>query len=337
MKMRTVLMIVAVLALIATACAGDGTEAETTTTAAATGDTTTTTAAAQETTTTTTTTTTTAAPDETTASSCGGSSGGLASLQDSLSRTRDATKGRMEGSISIAGIPDLPGGSFAMPFSGAFDNEAGNFSFIIDMSFLASQFGEEIPPEMAGLIGEMEVRTIGETSYIRFPFFSLFLGVQTEWIATPAEEGQSATSGFGGSAPSNPADFLEFFEEASGTVEELGRETIRGIDATHYRVVFDMQDLLANATPEERAEIEGEGLPPIDCLPMDLWISDDGLVNKYVIEMDGSDIDVPEDEEFESMVIDFEMYDYGSDIVIEAPPANQVTDMENLDFGFPGA
>jgi hypothetical protein len=338
MKIRTTLTIVAILALIATACAGEVAE-ETTTTVAA-GGATTTTAAAEEATTTTTTTATTTVADETTASSCGGSSGGLASLQESLSRTRDATKGRMEGSITMAGIPDLPGGNFAMPFSGAFDNEAGNFSFIIDMSFLASQLGEEIPPEMAGLfgdIGEMEVRTIGDTSYIRFPFFSLFLGTQTEWIATPAEEGQSATSGFGGAAPSNPADFLEFFEKASGTVEELGRETIRGVDTTHYLVVFDMKDLLANATPEERAEIEAEGLPPIDCLPMDLWISDDGLVNKYVIEMDGTDLDGPADEEFESMVIDFEMYDYGSDIVIEVPPADQVTDMESLDFGFPGA
>lgn len=333
MKIRTLLMLVVVLALVAAACAGDTVE-ETTTTAASGGatttETTTTTAAAE-------TTTTTSAADPTTSSSCGGSSGGLASLQDALSRTRDATKGRMEGSISLAGVPDLPGGSFAMPFSGAFDNEAGNFSFIIDMSFMASQFGEEIPPEAAGLIGEMEVRTIGDTSYIRFPFFSLFLGVQTEWIATPVEEGQSATSGFGGSSPSNPADFLEFFEEASGTVEELGRETIRGVDTTHYLVVFDMKDLLANATPEERAEIEAEGLPPIDCLPMNLWISDDGLVNKYVIEMDGTDLDAAPDEEFESMVIDFEMYDYGSNIVIEAPPADQVTDMDSLDFGFPGA
>ncbi|MDH3261611.1 MAG: hypothetical protein OEM84_11655 [Acidimicrobiia bacterium] len=332
MRIRNLLMFVAALPLVATACAGDDTEAEITTTVAANGVTTTT-AAVQESTTTTTTTTTTAAPDETTASSCGGSSGGLASLQESLSRTRDATKGRMEGSITVAGVSELPGASFAMPFSGAFDNGAGNSSFIIDMGFFASQLGEEIPPEMAGLFGEMEVRTIGDTSYIRFPFFSIFLGTETEWIATPVEEGQSATSEFGG--PSNPADFLEFFEEANGTVEELGRETIRGIETTRYGVVFDMKDSLANATQEERAQIDAQGLPPIDCLPMDLWISDDGLVNKYVIEMDGTDLDVPEDEAFESMVIDFEMYDYGSDIVIEAPPADQVTDMESLNFGIP--
>jgi hypothetical protein len=324
-------MLVVALALIATACAGDVTEAETTASTAAAGDTTTTTAVQESTT------TTTVAPNDTATSGCGGSPGDLAGLKDALSRTRDATKGRMEGSITVAGGVDFPGGSLEMPFSGAFDNESGNFSFIIDMGFMADQLGEEIPPEAAGLLGEMEMRTIGDTSYIRFPFFSIFLGAETEWIATPAEEGQSATAGFGGATPSNPADFLEFFEEASGTVEELGRETIRGVDTTHYLVAFDMKDLLANATPEERAEIEAEGLPPIDCLPMDLWISDDGLVNKYVIEMNGADLDVPEDEAFESMVIDFEMFDYGDNIVIEAPPADQVTDMESLEFGIPGA
>lgn len=328
MRIRTLLMIVAVLALIATACSGDGTEDTTTTTATADSETTTTT---QETT------TTTAAPEETTttAGGGGGSSAALASLQESMARSSEATTGRMEGNISMIGIPGLPGGSFEMPFSGAFDNEAGNFSFIMDMSSLAAQAGGEIPPEMAGLFGEMEVRTIGDTSYIRFPLFGLFLGTETEWIATPAEEGQTATSGFGGTTPSNPADFLEFFEEANGTVEELGRETIRGEETTHFLVVFDMEEILANATPEERAEIEAQGPLPIDELPMDLWISDDGLVYKYVIEIDGTELDVPEDEAFESMIMDFEMFDYGESIVIEAPPADEVTDMDSLDFGIP--
>jgi hypothetical protein len=330
MKLRTLLTIVAVLALIAAACAGDGTESETTTTAAA-DQATTTTAAAQETTTTAEATTTTT----TTATSGGGSSAALASLQESMARTGEATKGRMEGTISITGVSDLPGDSFVMPFSGAFDNDAGNFSFTMDMSFMASQFGEDIPPEMAGLLGDMEMRTIGDTSYIRFPFFSLFLGTETEWIATPAEEGLDAASGFGGASPGNPGDFLETFEDANGTVEELGREEIRGVDTTHYLVVFDMEELLENASPEERAEIEAQGPLPIDQLPMDLWISDDGLVYKYVIEMDGTTLDVPEDEAFESMVMEFEMYDYGEDIVIEAPPADEVTNMDDLDFGIP--
>ena len=323
MKLRTLLAIVAVLALIATACGGGDTAEETTTTTAADGGTATT-AGSGDTTTTTEATTTT--------ESGGGSSAALASLRESLSNTREATKGRMEGSITITGAPDLPGGVFTMPFSGAFDNEAGNFSFLMDMSFMASQFGEDVPPEMAGLLGEMEMRTIGDTSYIRFPFFSLFLGAETEWIATPAEEGMDAAGGFGGSTPSNPADFLEYFEDANGTVEDLGREEIRGVDTTHFLVLFDMEELLENATPEQRAEIESEQLP-LDELPMDLWIGDDGLVYKYVIEIDGADLDVPDEEGFETMVMDFEMFDYDTDIVIEAP--EEYTEMDSLDFGVP--
>jgi hypothetical protein len=326
MKLRTLLTIVAVLALIATACAGDGTEAETTTTAAA-DEGTTTTAAAQETTTTAEATTTT------TTTSGGGSSAALAGLWESMARTGEATKYRMEGKISMTGVTELPGESFVMPFSGAFDNDAGSFSFTMDMSFMAGQFGEDLPPEMAGGLGEMEVRTIGDTSYIRFPLFSMFLGPEVEWIATPAEEGLDAASDFGGASPGNPGEFLEAFDDANGTVEELGREEIRGVDTTHYLVVFDMEELLENATPEERARIEEQGPIPIDQLPMDLWVSDDGLVYKYVIEMDGTTLDVPEDEAFESMIIDFEMYDYDGDIVIEPP--EEYTEMDSLDFGIP--
>jgi hypothetical protein len=321
MRIRTLIVLFAVLALIAAACAGGDAADETTTTTAAADGSTATTGTADETGTTT---------EATTTTSGGGSSGALASLQESMERTSAATKGRMEGTITITGAPDLPPGGFVMPFSGAFDNDAGAFSFTMDMSFMAG--GEDVPPEMAGLLGEMEMRTIGDTSYIKFPFFSLFLGAETEWIAIPAEEGADATGGFGGVTPGNPGDFFDSFEDANGTVEELGRETIRGVETTHYLVVFDMEELLENATPEERAEIEAQGPLPIDQLPIDLWISDDGLVYKYVIEMDGTDL--PEGESFESMIMEFEMFDYDADIVIEPP--EEYTEMDSLDFGFPG-
>ncbi len=314
MRIRNFLLLVAALSLVLTACGGTDPVAETTTTASG-GET-----------------TTTAAPDVTTTTAGGGSNASLTSLQKSLSQTREATKGRMEGMISITGSADLPGGTFTMPFSGAFDNEAGNFSFLMDLSAMAAQSGEDVPPELAGLLSEMEIRTIGDTQYIRFALFAMFLGPDVEWVATSVEEGADATGGFTGATPSNPAEFLEFFEEANGTVEELGRETLRGVETTHYLVIFDMEELLANATPEQRAEIESQELP-VDELPMDLWISDDGLVHKYRIEIDGTKVDVPPEEAFESMIMEFEMFDYGEDIVIEVP--ENFTEMDNLDFGLP--
>ncbi len=324
MKIRTFLILLAALALIAAACGGE-TAVETTTTAAADGATTTTAAATG--------TTTTAAPDETTTTAGGGGSNAtLASLQNSLAQSGEATKGRMAGMIAITGSADFPGETFELKFSGAFDNEAGNFSFIMDLSSMAAQLGEEIPPELGDLFGEMEIRTIGDTSYIRFGLLTMFLGPDVEWVATSAEEGVDATSGLTGATPSNPADFLEFFEDAYGTVEELGEETLRGVKTTHYLVTFDMEELRANATPEQLAEIDEQDLP-FDELPMDLWISDDGLVHKYRLEIDGTKVDVPADEAFESMIMEFEMFDYGEDIVIEAP--EDYAEMDEVNFGLP--
>jgi len=322
MRIRTLMMLLAALALVAAACGGE-TAVETTTTAD--GATTTTTAGDAAT-------TTTAPQETTTTAGGGGSNASLASLQRSMAQSGEATKGRMEGKISITGTPEFPGETFAMTFSGEFDNEAGNYSFIMDLSKMAEQFGEEIPPELAGLFGEMEIRTIGDTSYIRFGLFTMFLGPDVEWVATSVEEGTDATGGLIGATPSNPADFLEFFEEANGTVEDLGEETLRGVKTTHYLVTFDMEELRANATPEQLAEIDEQELP-LDELPMELWISDDGLVHKYRLEIDGSKVDVPAEEAFESMIMEFEMFDYGEDIVIEAP--EKFTEMEDLTFGLP--
>ena len=325
MRVRTLLTLATALFLVLTACGGTDPVAETTTTVAGNGSTATT--ATGETTTSTT------APEETTTTAGGGSNASLASLQKSLSQTSEATKGRMEGMIAITGSADVPGETFTLNFSGAFDNEAGNFSFIMDLSSMAAQFGEEIPPELAGLFDEMEIRTIGDTSYIRFGLLTMFLGPDVEWVATSVEEGMDATGGLTGATPSNPSDLLEFFEEAYGTVEELGEELIRGVVTTHYLATFDMEELRANATPEQLAEIDEQDLP-IDELPMHLWISEEnGLVYKYRLEIDGTKVDVPPEEAFESMIMEFEMFDYGEDIVIEAP--EEYTEMDNLDFGLP--
>ena len=43
---------------------------------------------------------------------------------------------------------------------------------------------------------------------------------------------------------------------------------------------------------------------------------------------------MPAEDAFESMTIDFEMFDYGEDIVIEPP--EKFTEMEELTFGPPG-
>lgn len=342
-------LIIAAFAILAAACgapaANDGTvaadaaasapAATSTNTAPSTTSTTgaTTTTAPAPTTTeapttaTTTTTTTTATPQ----------SDELAALQGAFERSAAVTSGRMEGSMEVSGLDPAQGlTEMVIPFGGAFDNASGNFSFYMDMSGLAEAAGDEIPPELAGLFDKMEMRQIGDTAYLKFAFFNMFLGAETPWISMPAEEGADATDGFVNAAPGNPSEILGSFEDVGATVEVVGTETINGVQATHYRAVFDTEALLAQATPEERAQLEAQGALPTDILPIDVWVSEDGLVVRFIMEIDGSAIEAPPEESFGRMVMRYDLFDLGGDITIEPPPASEVTDIEDLEgsFGF---
>lgn len=257
-------------------------------------------------------------------------------MQSAFQRSAEVTSGRMEGLIEITGLDPSQGFTeMVIPFGGAFDNASGNFSFYMDMSSIADAAGDELPPEFADLFGEMEVRQIGDTAYLKFPLFTALFGAETPWISMPAEEGDVA-SGFMTTSPGNPSEILGSFEDAGATVDVIGTETVNGVKATHYRAVFDMEALLAQATPEERARLEAQGPIPVDFMPMDVWISDDGFVVRFVMEIDGSAVETTQGESFDRMLMQYDLFDLGSDVVIEPPPPGEVTDIEELEgsFGF---
>ncbi len=48
----------------------------------------------------------------------------------------------------------------------------------------------------AGMLGEIAFRQIGDTAYVKFPFFTAMLGSETEWVSMPADEGDAFASDF---------------------------------------------------------------------------------------------------------------------------------------------
>jgi hypothetical protein len=325
-------MMIAVLALVVSACAqGDSAEQDASPASDSTSSTTGQVATTMATTTTaeipTTTVARTTAPPAT-------ESPEVTALRAAFAASADVTSGRMEGSIEVTGLDPSQGlTEMSMPFGGSFDNDSGDFSFSMDMSGVAAAGGDEIPEEFGDLFGEIEVRQIGEISYVKFPFFSMFLGSETPWISMPADEADP-TNGFTMTSPGNPSEILGSFEEAGATVETVDTESVNGVNATHYRVVFDTESLLAEATPEERAELEAQGPIPIDELPMDVWISEDGLVVRFIMEIDGDSVEADEGESFGHMSMRYDMFELNSGIVIEPPPPAEVTDVEDLESAF---
>ena len=125
-----------------------------------------------------------------------------------LAKSATVASGRMEGFFEVTGIESAPAGTeLAMSFSGAFDNHAGSFSFVMDLSGIADAVGEDVLPGFEDMFGEMEIRQIGGIAYMRFPFFASFLGAETEWISFPADETGAVTAGFL-ATPGNPIEFL---------------------------------------------------------------------------------------------------------------------------------
>ncbi len=276
---------------------------------------------------------TTESPAITPTHATGSDSPEVTALRAAFVASSDVTSGRMEGSIEVRGLAPSQGiTEMVIPFGGAFDNTSGDFSFYMDMSGVA-EADDEIPSEIADLFGEMEVRQIGDVAYVRFPFFNMFLGADTPWIAMPADE-SDPTGGFTMASPGNPSEILGSFEDAGATVEVIGPETVNGVDTTHYRAVFDTGALLAGATPEERQRLEAQGPIPTDSMPMDVWISDDGLVVRFIMEIDGSSVDTEPGESFDLMLMQYDMFELNADIVIEPPPPSEVTNVEDLELSF---
>lgn len=327
--MRRFLTLLVVFALLAAACGGGDGDAEASTTTAAAaegGETATTEAQPTETTAAPETTSapeTTAAPTTTAPEDIGDSP-----LLAAIARSGEATSGRMEGAFVITGAEGMPAGTeFSIKFTGEHAANGDN-TFIMDLSEAAGAApgGEEIPPEFADMFGEMEVRTIGDTSYLRFGMFAM-LGVETEWVSMPATDAGSTAASFGAN-PVNPADIMSTFGPGVSDPQDLGRETVRGVETTHYAVLIDIDKMMAEADAAALEELEDIGTSfPTGELPVNFWIGDDGNIYRFSMDFDGA---VTPDATFESMTMIWEMFDYGAAIEIAAPPADQVTDGSNL-------
>jgi hypothetical protein len=271
-----------------------------------------------------------------------------------MAQTTEVPSARMVGDIRIIGIEDFDG-EIAFSFEGAFDNRTGDSSFSLDLSSFAEvitaqieaestgtpedEFGAAFLELFLGLFTKFEVRQVGDTVYMNNPMLVSFSGGDTEWIASPADDSGDIASDFLQDSPTTPADLLNPFRNGNADVIEIGPELVRGVETTHYQLVYDKESLLESAPAGERAELEEELEQFGDDLVIDVWMDDEYLY-KIFFDIDGTQIESEEGDSFERMTMTYEIYDYGADIVIEAPPADQVTFVEEealspgLGFGF---
>lgn len=147
-----------------------------------------------------------------------------------------------------------------------------------------------------GTTGSLEVIGIGNVTYMRGDTLGI-AGAGSKWLRL-ADLDES------GAATLSPRRLLSMLRAASTETERLGEEIVRGVDTVRYRFEVDCED----------AELHDCDGPTA---PVDVWIADDGLVRR-IVEAESDDVTV-------------EFYDFGTDVAIAAPPADQVVDADNFE------
>lgn len=164
-------------------------------------------------------------------------------------------------------------------------------------------------------------------AYVRSPRFLTDVLVAKSWLQIPVDEEQrdglvDLLAGFSPSPLHDPAGMLDFLRAASGRVEEVGSEEVREARTNRYRATVDLEQVVALVTGDRREALRWEidwrreeDLPTT--LQVEVWIDDDGLARR-----------VRTWENHGAGVFTIEYFDYGAELEIALPPADEVTTLE---------
>ena len=138
---------------------------------------------------------------------------------------------------------------------------------------------------------------------------------------------------------SDPTQAVALLRGAGRDVTEVGREDLRDDDVTHYRFTIDVDKALTAAGKGQRESLEqfanffGDAT-----IPADAWVDDDGRMRKLTYTLTRANFRFPIDTADPAsqqaagakVTTTMELFDFGTEVKAEAPPADQVTDFAEL-------
>jgi hypothetical protein len=238
-------------------------------------------------------------------------------IASSADKAAAAKTARMSGEVTV----DVAGKSTTLPLDGVLDFESGAFDFKYDFS----QMG--IPG--AG-DAKIEARVVDGIMYMNLGALggkdglSSMTGGKT-WMKLDLTAFGAGAGSAGGLGDANPGGALDSLRGA-GAVEKVGTDTLRGVETTHYRATVDPKKALAEA-PAELQEKAKAGLDKLKGpFPVDVWIDGDGQTRKISMDIDTGTGG--------KVATTLEYYDFGVDVDVSAPPADEVFDFSRMLDGF---
>jgi hypothetical protein len=190
-------------------------------------------------------------------------------------------------------------------------------------------------------MGGMEQRLVGRNMYMKMPMLSTLGGGASAkpWIKLSLDEigkqsGMNIDELLQQSRQMDPVQNTKMLT-ASKDAREVGKETVGGVETTHYTGTYRMEDGIAKLSPElretYRKNIVSSGM---DNMHFDLWVDGQQLPRQLKMTSDQTAEG--------TLTMTMKYRDYGKPVQVAAPPASQVTDFSELmgklgGGGLPGA
>jgi hypothetical protein len=218
----------------------------------------------------------------------------------------------------------------------------GEFDYVQQIGKVTYDFSELLAASGLDAGNEPAQVIVDKTTfYMKFPLLTGLIPEGKPWIkfdleAIGQEQGldlsqlQQLNQG-------DPSQILGYLRGA-GTVEDLGTETIDGVETTHYRAIVDLDRVVSQAPAELRPQVQKQidllkEQSGITELPIEVWVDADGLPRRVTYSFD---LSLTDPESKTSTILTMDFADYGLDVTVEPPPASEVTDVTELSAGAAG-
>jgi hypothetical protein len=245
---------------------------------------------------------------------CGSSSDGSAT-SDRLSpvaavqAAAEATEQEESFRFRLDSLSTTGGQTFEVTADGVFDLAARNGTITVSLP---------------NGLGSLEQIFVGERVFMAVPGSPGYYSFNLDEIAgTPFEA-------------MKPGGSLDLLREVAGDVEEVGDETVRGERTTRYRASVDPRKALEQAGATA-GMFEQLGIDPasLEDVPLEVWLDSEQRVRRMTFELTVPASEATGGQEI-STTVTLEMYEFGVDVQVEEPPADQVQDGSALLGGLGG-
>jgi hypothetical protein len=257
------------------------------------------------------------------AAACGAGTSAVTVVTRSATRTTEARTARVSSVVRITAPSGPLASGRVLQSDGAVDFTTGQATFrvttetsTIDAVIDGTAVYEHIP-QLASAAGgktwlKIDFKTVGQLA------------------------GVPGLSSVAQSQPSDPTQALDYLRGASSRITTVGHAAVRGVPTTKYRVTVDLNRAAASLGPDRRAVlrqlIDQLGLKP--AFPVEVWVDAQGRVRRMHLVLDYSPPNPPPNVARGSLPssvdLTMELFDFGTPVTAQAPPADQVTDIGQL-------